>query len=128
MLRFRPNSESNCRKALIAVFALLSLLAPVSAFAAKKKQPKQEAAKPAAEPKSQSRHQQARMAQSAEYLRACDTPDTSPVRRSTTLPAAEQPKQKSSWMDRLAGVQDPEQQGTFQGAPVSTTWPLRNGC
>ena len=38
-------------------------------------------------------------------------------------PASEQPKKKSSWMDRLAGVQDPNNKGHFKAVPFQLLSP-----
>lgn len=92
-------------KALLAAVVLLSLASPLPVMAGKKKAPVK-TTKPAAPPKPQ---------QDITKLVWPAPPSIGRVRYVTyfagqkidTTPADQQPKEKKSWMDRLAGVQDP---------------------
>jgi len=109
-------------RALMLVALSLALLFPMSAFAGKKKSTKAEAAKPAAAPPKP---------QDTSKL-VWPTPPNIPRVRYTSYfagmpldytPLAEQPKKKSTWMDRLAGVQDPNNKQHFKPVPFQLLAP-----
>ena len=101
MLAFRSNSMQSA-KALAAIVLLLALLSPASLFAGKKKAAP--AAKPAEPPKPEI---------DVTKLVWPGPPNIGRVRyvsyfagmKLDTTPADQQPKEKATWMDRLAGVQ-----------------------
>ncbi|HKD83175.1 MAG TPA: SMP-30/gluconolactonase/LRE family protein [Terriglobales bacterium] len=112
--------------ALIVAAILLALLFPNAAFGGnpgKKKKDSTEAAQPAAAPASQK--------QDTSKL-VWPTPPNVPRVRYTNYfagmpldytPTSEQPKKKSSWMDRLAGVQDPNNKQHFKPVPFQLLAP-----
>src|SRR5208283_2869106 len=94
----------------------------VSAFAGKKTQQQQEATTPAEPPKPQV---------DVSKLVWPSPPNIPRVRytgyfagqKLDYTPAAQQPKKKSSWMDRLAGVQDPNNKHHFKPLPFQLLGP-----
>src|ERR1019366_2829570 len=119
MFKFRPN---RARKALPIMFVLLALLVPTSSFAGKKKKP-EAPAKPAAAPKPQI---------DVTKLVWPGPPNIPRVRyleyfagqKLDTTPASEQPKAKSSWMDRLAGTTPENRKGALKPLPFQLLGPF----
>lgn len=120
MLRFRPNFNRG-GKTLVAMVLCVVALSP-AAFAGTKKKAAAAAA-PAAE---------APTPQIDISKLVWPTPPNIPRVRYTTYfagmkldytPASEQPKKKSTWMDRLAGVQDPNNKGHYQPVPFQLLGP-----
>lgn len=112
--------------ALIATAIVLALLFPHAAFGGnpgKKKKDSAEAAKPAAAPASAK--------QDTSKLMWPTPPNIARVRYTNYFagmpldytPASEQPKKKSSWMDRLAGVQDPNNKHNSKPVPFQLLAP-----
>ena len=120
MFEFRQNWTRSF-KAAGALLALAALLFPVNTYAGKKK--KQEPVKPAEPPKPQI---------DISKLVWPAPPSIPRVRylnyfagqKIDYTPAAEQPKQKSSWMDRLAGMQDPNNKQHLKDLPFQLLGPL----
>ncbi len=120
MFEFRQNWTRSF-KAAGALLALAALLFPVNTYAGKKK--KQEPVKPAEPPKPQI---------DISKLVWPAPPSIPRVRylnyfagqKIDYTPASEQPKQKSSWMDRLAGMQDPNNKQHLKDLPFQLLGPL----
>ena len=121
MFKFRSDRIRGS-KALLIMFVLLALLVPTSSFAGKKK--KQAApAKPAEAPKPQI---------DVTKLVWPGPPSIPRVRyvgyfagqKIDTTPASEQPKAKSSWMDRLAGTEPANRKGALKPLPFQLLGPF----
>ena len=120
MMRSRPTS---IRKSWLLLLALLLPLAlpPSMSAADKKKKTEQPAAQPAAPPKPQD----------TSKLVWPTPPNIGRVRYTNYYagmpldytPVSEQPKKKSGWMDRLAGVQDPNNKSHFKPVPFQLLAP-----
>ncbi len=125
MFRFSPNSNRS-RHALAAILLFVVVLSPAAFAGNKKKKAAAAAAAPRAEPKPQ-----------VDITKLVwPTPPNIPRVRYTayfagmkldTTPASEQPKQKSSWMDRLAGVQDPNNKQHLKPLPFQLLAPYGMG-
>src|ERR1035441_9144630 len=123
MMRSRPKS---IRKSWLLLLALLLPLAlpPSMSAADKKKKTEQPAAQPAAPPKPQD----------TSKLVWPTPPNIGRVRYTNYYagmpldytPVSEQPKKKSGWMDRLAGVQDPNNKSHFKPVPFQLLAPYRS--
>src|SRR5579871_6028156 len=108
--------------ALIAAAILLAILFPHAAFGGTKKKAAPEAAKPAAAPQPK---------QDTSKLMWPTPPNVPRVRYTSYFagmpldptPASEQPKKKSTWMDRLAGVQDPNNKQHLKPLPFQLLAP-----
>ena len=109
--------------ALIVAALILAWLFPNAAWAGTKKKPAQADAAPAAAP--------AKPQVDISKLVWPTPPNIARVRYTNYFagmpldytPASEQPKKKSSWMDRLAGVQDPNNKGHFKPVPFQLLSP-----
>ena len=108
--------------ALILIALILALLFPHAAFGADKKKKADTQQAPAAAPAAK---------QDTSKLMWPSPPNISRVKYSNYFagmpldytPADEQPKKKSGWMDRLAGVQDPNNKQHFKPVPFQLIQP-----
>ncbi len=123
MFRYRPNLNRSVEVLIATLLLMMTLvLAPSASASDKKKQAQSDAAKSAAveQPK-----------QDTSKL-AWPTPPNIPRVRYTNYfagmpldftPESQQAKKKSTWMDRLAGVQDPNNKGHFKPIPFQLLAP-----
>jgi len=120
MIRFRPNSNRVARVLLLVAVLPLVFSAGAYADAKKKKTQAADTAQPAPPPK-----------QDTSKLMWPTPPNIARVRYTSYFagmpldytPTAEQPKKKSTWMDRLAGTQDPNNKGHFKPVPFQLLAP-----
>src|SRR5579863_1715036 len=120
MMRSRPNSIHTSWLLLLALLLPLALAPHMSAGTAKKKTDQPAAQPPAPAPK-----------QDPSNLLWPTPPHIGRVRYPNYFagmpldytPTAEQPKQKKGWMDRLAGVQDPNNKNHYKPVPFQLLAP-----
>lgn len=120
MFRFRSNSSRSCCRQL-AVAALAALLLSPCAFAGKKKAGSS-SPQPAAAPKPQIDLSKLEWPAPPDIPRVHYTAYFAGAKLDTT-PLADQPKKKQSWMDRLAGVQDPNNKAHYKTIPFQLIGP-----
>ncbi len=123
MFRYRPNLNRSVEVLIAALLLMMTLVLTPSASAGdKKKQAQPDTAKPAPE---------APVKQDTSKL-VWPTPPNVPRVRYTNYfagmpldytPESQQAKKKSTWMDRLAGVQDPNNKGHFKPIPFQLLAP-----
>lgn len=123
MFRYRPNLTRSVEVLVAALLLMMTLaLSPSASAADKKKQAQSDAAKTAAA---------VPVKQDTSKLMWPSPPNIPRVRYTSyfagmpldTTPESEQPKKKSTWMDRLAGVQDPNNKGHFKPVPFQLIQP-----
>lgn len=122
MVRYRPNLNRSVEVLIAALLLMLTLASLPSASAAdKKKQTQSSTPPPAATPQKQD----------TSKLIWPSPPNIGRVRYTSYFagmpldytPEAQQAKKKSTWMDRLAGVQDPNNKGHFKPVPFQLILP-----